>query len=128
MAERIDEEPATEESFSDSKRVGTPEEPALEALIDVYADLTEKLYSPIILERLFAERILTKVEYETAKSKGTDYEKNTEILSALRRDGSKILKFCQLLFEQNCNQHNCGRILLAGSLVLIFDCVIELQI
>ena len=88
-------------------------EPALEALRDVYADLVERLHSPSIIEHLYSGRLLTKVEYDLAKSKESDYDKNTEVLGALTRRGpTEVVKFCQILFEHN--QHNCGRLILDG--------------
>ena len=91
----------------------SPAEPALEALREAYGDLTAKLHSPILLEHLFSSKLLTEVEYGTAKSKDAPYDKNTEVLSAMRRRSHKeIMQFCQLLFT--CDQPNCGRILLAG--------------
>ena len=92
-------------------------EPALEALREAYGDLTAKLHSPLLLEHLFSSKLLTDIEYETAKSKESSYDKNTEVLSAMRRRTQKeIVQFCQLLFT--CNQSNCGRILLAGSFIV----------
>ena len=88
-------------------------EPALEALREAYGDLTAKLHSPVLLEHLLSSKLLTEVEYETAKSKESGYDKNTEVLSAMRRRTQKeIVQFCQLLFM--CNQSNCGKILLAS--------------
>ena len=94
-----------------------PADPLQEALRDVYGDLTDKLHSPSLVEHLYAARILTFVEYETINSRGSNHDKNTEVLSAMRRRSwSEILQFCQLLFTHN--QHNCGRIMLAGSIVV----------
>ena len=88
-------------------------EPALEALRDVYANLVDKLYSPSVIEHLYSVRLLSKVEYDLAKSKESNYDKNTEVLGALMRRGrAEVVKFCQVLFERN--QHNCGRLLLDG--------------
>ena len=100
---------------SDSSGEGSSSnEQALKALREAYGDLTARLHSPLLLEHLFSSKLLTEVEYETAKSKETGYDKNTEVLSAMRRRTEKeIVQFCQLLFT--CNQSNCGRILLAGS-------------
>ena len=87
--------------------------PALEALRDVYANLVERLHSPSVIEHLYSGRVLTKVEYDLAKSKESNYDKNTEVLGALMRRGpAEVVEFCQVLFEQN--QHNCGRFLLDG--------------
>ena len=96
------------------KRSPVPDpEPALEALRDVHANLVDRLHSPSVIEHLYSGRLLTKVEYDLAKSKESDYDKNTEVLGALMRRGpAEVLKFCQVLFERN--QHNCGRLLLDG--------------
>ena len=89
-------------------------EPSLEALRDVYANLVERLHSPSVIEHLYSGRLLTKVEYDLAKSKESNYDKNTEVLGALMRRGpAEVVKFCQILFEQS--QHNCGRLLLDGN-------------
>ena len=106
------------QSESGSSGIGnSSDEPALEALRQAYGDLTAKLHSPHLLEHLLSSKLLTEVEYETAKSKESSYDKNTEVLSAIRRrTQNEILQFCQLLFT--CNQSNCGRILLVGSLVI----------
>ena len=107
------EVPAISESDSRSDEGSSADEPALEALLEVYGNLTAKIHSPLLLEHLLSSKLLTEVEYETAKSKETSYDKNTEVLSAMRRRTQKeIVQFCQLLFT--CNQSNCGRILLAG--------------
>jgi hypothetical protein len=64
---------------TDSSGEGSsPDKPALEALREAYGDLTAKLHSPILLEHLLSSKLLTEVEYETAKSKETGYYKNTE--------------------------------------------------
>ena len=82
-------------------------EPALEALRDAYANLVERLHSPSITEHLYSVRSLTNVEYDLAKSKESNYDKNTEILGALMRRGpAEVVKVCQILFEQS--QHNCS--------------------
>ena len=95
-------------------------EPALKALREAYGDLTAKIHSSLLLEHLLSSELLTEVEYETAKSKESGYDKNTEVLSAMRRRTQKeIVQFCQLLFK--CNQSNCGRILLAGLFFLYWD-------
>ena len=101
------------DSISDKPSTIPDPEPALEALRDVYANLVERLHSPSVIEHLYSGRLLTKVEYDLAKSKESNYDKNTAVLGALMRRGrAEVLKFCQLLFEQN--QHNCGRLLLDG--------------
>ena len=93
--------------------INSANDPALEALQEAYGDLTAKLHSPLLLEHLLSSKLLTEIEYDTAKSKETGYDKNTEVLSAMRRRTQKeIVQFCQLLFT--CSQSNCGRILLAG--------------
>ena len=109
------------QSESGSSGIGnSSNEPALEALRQAYGDLTAKLHSPLLLEHLLSSKLLTEVEYETAKSKETSYDKNTEVLSAMRRKTQKeILQFCQLLFT--CNQSNCGTILLAGLLDIAWE-------
>ena len=95
----------------------TTADPPQEALRDVYGDLTGKLHSPSLVEHLYAARILTGVEHETINSRGSNHDKNTEVLAAMRRRSrSEVLQFCQLLFTHN--QHNCGRIMLAGSIVV----------
>ena len=104
-----------EDNVSISEKVPTvsDSEPALEALRDVYANLVERLHSPSVIEHLYSGRLLSKVEYDLAKSKESNYDKNTEVLGALMRSGPvEVVKFCQVLFERN--QHNCGRILLEG--------------
>ena len=98
-----------------SKETTPPVELPQEALRDVYGDLTDKLHSPSLVEHLYAARILTDVEYETINSKGSNHDKNTEVLAAMRRKSqSMVLQFCQLLFTHS--QHNCGRIMFAGSI------------
>ena len=100
-----------------SEETTSPADPPQEALRDVYGDLTDKLHSPSLVEHLYAARILTVVEYETINSRGSNYDKNTEVLAAMRRRSqNEVLQFCQLLFTHN--QHNCGRIMLAG-LILV---------
>ena len=101
------------DSISEKRSPVSDPEPALEALRDVYANLVERLHSPTIIEHLYSGRLLTKVEYDSSKSKESNYDKNTEVLGALTRTGpTEVVKFCQVLFERN--QHNCGRILLDG--------------
>ena len=106
------------DSIPDKQSTVSDSEPALEALRDVYANLVERLHSPSVIEHVYSGRLLTKVEYDLAKSKESDYDKNIKVLGALMRSGpAEVVKFCQLLFEQN--QHNCGRILLDGMSVLL---------
>ena len=96
-----------------SEETTPPADPSQEALRDVYGDLTDKLHSPSLVEHLYAARILTVVEYETINSRGSNHDKNTEVLAAMRRRSqNEVLQFCQLLFTHN--QQNCGRIMLAG--------------
>ena len=112
------------DSISDKPSTVPDPEPALEALRDVHANLVDRLHSPSVIEHLFSGRLLTKVEYDLAKSKESDYDKNTAVLGALMRRGrAEVLKFCQLLFGQD--QHNCGKILLDGiSALFIYISVI----
>ena len=110
------------DSISDKPSTVPDPEPALEALRDVHANLVERLHSPSVIEHLYSGRLLTKVEYDVAKSKESNYDKNTEVLGALMRRGrAEVLKFCQLLFEQN--QHNCGRLLLDGISALFISVI-----
>ena len=105
-----------------SEETTPPADLPQEALRDVYGDLTDKLHSPRLVEHLYATRILTDVEYETINSKGSNHDKNTEVLAAMRRRSpNEVLQFCQLLFTHN--QHNCGRIMLAGSIVVEYLCI-----
>ena len=100
-----------------SEETTPPADLPQEALRDVYGDLTDKLYSPSLVEHLYAARILTDVEYETINSKGSNHDKNTEVLAAMRRKSqNEVLQFCQLLFTHN--QHNCGRMMFAGSIIV----------
>ena len=102
-----------DDSISDKPSTVPDREPALEALRDVHANLVDRLHSPSVIEHLYSGRLLTKVEYDLAKSKESDYDKNTAVLGALMRRGpAEVVKFCQVLFEQD--QHNCGRLLLDG--------------
>ena len=87
-----------------------------EALRDVYGDLTKMLHSSSLLEDLYSARLLTDVEYETIKSKGSNHDQNIDVLAAVRgRSEKDVLQFCQLLFTHK--QHNCGSILFTGSLL-----------
>jgi hypothetical protein len=70
--------PTLPKSDSPGEAGSSSNEPALEALREAYGDLTAKLHSPILLEHLLSSKLLTEVEYETAKSKETGYYKNTE--------------------------------------------------
>jgi hypothetical protein len=64
---------------SDSSGEGSlSDNSALEALREAYGNLTDKLHSPLLLEHLLSSKLLTEVEYDTAKSKETGYDKNTE--------------------------------------------------
>ena len=104
-----------------SEETTPPAELPQEALRDVHGDLTDKLHSPSLVEHLYAVRILTLVEYETINSRGSNHDKNTEVLAAMRRKSqNEVLQFCQLLFTHN--QHNCGRIMFAGSIVVKHPC------
>ena len=107
-----------------SEEITPPADPSQEALRDVYGDLTDKLHSPSLVEHLYAARILTVVEYETINSRGSNHAKNTEVLAAMRRRSqNEVLQFCQFLFTHN--QHNCGRIVFAGSIVVEHLCNIR---
>ena len=107
-----------------SEETTPPAELPQEALRDVYGDLTDKLHSPSLVEHLYAARILTVVEYKTINSKGSNHDKNTEVLAAMRRKSqNEVLQFCQLLFTHN--QHNCGRIMFAGLIFVEHLCNIE---
>ena len=102
------------DSISDKPATVPDPEPALEALRDVYANLVDRVHTPSVIELLYSGRLLTKVEYDLAKSKESDYHKNTAVLGALMRRGrAEVVKFCQLLFVEQ-DQHNCGRLLLDG--------------
>ena len=86
---------------------------AQEALTDAYGTLYDRLDTASILGHLVSERILTEAEHETIRTRATIYDRNAELLVALKRKNvGEIISFCQILFSKK--QVGCGEALLEG--------------
>ena len=100
------------EEFVESPPDDESNSPHSEAIIDVYDTLRNKLEPQNLLGILCQERIITDTEMDRIKATSVVYEKNDELLSALRRrSGKDILKFCQILLRR---QKPCGNALKGG--------------
>ena len=102
------------QEFEEPPPEADSDSPHSEAIIDVYATLRNKLEPQNLLGDLYQERLITDTEMARIKAASVVYEKNDELLEAVRRrSGKDISKFCQILLRE---QEHCGIVLKGGKL------------